>query len=117
LLFFATNKDVLNTEGLRKLDDVVAYLNANKGVSGLIEGHTDNQGNTALNNALSIRRANTVARYLTEKGIEPSRLSVRGYGARRPLVSNDDEIEGRQLNRRIELSLIKTTGTHGTVAE
>jgi outer membrane protein OmpA-like peptidoglycan-associated protein len=117
MLFFATNKDMLNTEGLRKLDDVVSYLNANKGVSGLIEGHTDNQGNTVLNNALSIRRANTVARYLTEKGIDPSRLSVRGYGARRPLVSNDDEMEGRQLNRRIEISLIKATGTRGTVAE
>ncbi|HTF19204.1 MAG TPA: OmpA family protein [Chryseolinea sp.] len=116
LLFFATNKDMLNREGLRKLDDVVKFLAANKDVSGLIEGHTDNQGNPVLNNALSIRRANSVARYLTEKGVDPGRLSVRGYGARRPLVSNDDEIEGRQLNRRIEISLIKVAG-RGTVAE
>ena len=117
LLFFATNKDVLNKEGIRKLDDIVSYLKANKDVSSLIEGHTDNQGNTALNNALSIRRANSVARYLAEQGIDPRRLSVRGYGARRPLVSNDDEIEGRQLNRRIEISLIKVATARGTVAE
>ena len=116
LLFFASNKDVLNREGLRKLDDVVKYLAANKDISGVIEGHTDNQGNSVLNNALSIRRANSVALYLTEKGVDPKRLSVRGYGARRPLVSNDDEIEGRQLNRRIEISLIKVAG-RGTVAE
>lgn len=116
MLFFASNKDMVNQEGLRKLDDVIAYLAANKDVSGLIEGHTDNQGNSTLNNALSIRRANAVARYLTEKGVDPSRLSVRGYGARRPLVSNDDEIDGRQLNRRIEVSLIKAAGK-GTVAE
>ena len=116
LMFFATNKDVLNREGLRKLDDVVSYMAANKGVSGLIEGHTDNQGNAELNNALSIRRANAVARYLTEKGVDASRLIVRGYGARRPLVSNDDEMDGRALNRRIELSLIKVVGK-GTMAE
>lgn len=117
LLFFAVNKDVLDKEALRKLDDIVAYLKANKGVSSLIEGHTDNQGNAALNNALSIRRANFVARYLTQQGIEPQRLAVRGYGARRPLVSNDDEIDGRQLNRRIEISLIKVVAPTGSVAE
>jgi outer membrane protein OmpA-like peptidoglycan-associated protein/tetratricopeptide (TPR) repeat protein len=116
ILFFAPSKDYLNKEGLRKLDDVIAYLKANKDVKGLIEGHTDNQGNVVLNNALSIRRANSVASYLTERGVDPSRISVRGYGARRPLVSNDDEIEGRELNRRIELSLIKVAG-RGTVAE
>ncbi|MGC3946815.1 MAG: OmpA family protein [Chryseolinea sp.] len=117
MLFFATNRDVLNKEGMRKLDDIVSYLKANKDVSSLIEGHTDNQGNPVLNNALSIRRANSVARYLAEQGVDPKRLSVRGYGARRPLVSNDDEIEGRQLNRRIEISLIKVVSARGTVAE
>jgi len=116
MLFFAPNRDYLNKEGLRKLNDVIAYLSANKSVKGLIEGHTDNQGNSSLNNALSIRRANSVARYLTEHGIDPSQLAVRGYGARRPLVSNDDEVDGRALNRRIEISLIKVVGK-GTVAE
>lgn len=116
MLFFAPARDVLNREALRKLDDIVAYLAANKDVTGLIEGHTDNQGNTALNNALSIRRANFVARHLTEKGVDPRKLVVRGYGARRPLVSNDDEIDGRELNRRIEISLIKVAAK-GSVAE
>lgn len=116
MLFFASNHDALSKEALRKLDDIVTYLAENKDVRGLIEGHTDNQGNAALNNALSIRRANFVARYLTEKGVDPSKLAVRGYGARRPLVSNDDEIDGRQLNRRIELSLIKVA-VKGTVGE
>lgn len=116
MLYFAPNHDALSKEALRKLDDIVSYLAEHKDVRGLIEGHTDNQGNAALNNALSIRRANFVARYLTEKGVDPSKLAVRGYGARRPLVSNDDEIDGRQLNRRIELSLIKVA-VKGTVAE
>lgn len=111
LLFFGINQDVLTRESLRKLDVVVAYLTSNKSVVALIEGHTDNQGNAALNNALSIRRANSVAKYLATKGIDPGRLNVRGYGARRPLVSNDDEVDGRELNRRIELSLIKTAET------
>ena len=98
------------------LDRLVAFVNGHPRGDVMIEGHTDNQGNSPLNNALSIRRANSVARYLTERGVDPSRLAVRGYGARRPLVSNDDEVEGRELNRRIELSLIKVAG-RGTVAE
>jgi len=106
-LFFATGKDDLNNESERKLEDVYALLTSDAAMHSLIEGHTDNTGSDLLNNALSIKRANAVAKYLTRRGIEPQRLAVKAYGARKPLVSNDDEIGGRELNRRIEIGFLR----------
>jgi outer membrane protein OmpA-like peptidoglycan-associated protein/tetratricopeptide (TPR) repeat protein len=102
-LFFGIGKDELNSEALSKLEDVYSLLSANEQATSLIEGHTDNTGNELLNNALSIRRANAVAKYLTRRGISAVRITVKGYGSKRPVVSNDDEIGGRELNRRIEI--------------
>jgi outer membrane protein OmpA-like peptidoglycan-associated protein len=70
-----------------------------------VEGHTDQQGGDAYNQALSDRRAEAVRRYLVEReGIPAARLGARGYGKSRPLpgVSQDTEA-GRALHRRVEL--------------
>jgi outer membrane protein OmpA-like peptidoglycan-associated protein len=72
-----------------------------------INGHTDNTGNPATNKVLSLQRAEAVVKYLVEKGIQPSRLSAKGFGAERPLVSNDDEQGGREINRRTEIEIIE----------
>jgi OOP family OmpA-OmpF porin len=68
----------------------------------VIEGHTDNVGSADHNMELSQRRAESVVNYLVEKfGIEPARLSAKGYGSTRPVVDNSTEV-GKQKNRRIE---------------
>lgn len=68
----------------------------------VIEGHTDNVGTNEHNMKLSERRAESVVNYLVEKfGIDPSRLSAKGYGFTRPIADNSTD-EGRQKNRRIE---------------
>jgi outer membrane protein OmpA-like peptidoglycan-associated protein len=69
-------------------------------------GHTDNWGSAKYNMALSIRRAKAVKDYLSKNGIAESRIEAKGYGESRPLVSNDDEIDGREINRRVELKII-----------
>jgi outer membrane protein OmpA-like peptidoglycan-associated protein len=66
-----------------------------------IGGHTDNVGDDGDNQALSQRRADAVLRYLVREGVAPARLSAVGYGAKRPLATNDTE-DGRAENRRIE---------------
>ena len=66
-------------------------------------GHTDNVGSETFNYQLSERRAKAVALYLIEKGIAKSRVIAKGYGEDKPIASNDDETEGRELNRRVEL--------------
>lgn len=69
-----------------------------------VAGHTDNTGSAAYNQTLSEKRASTVAQYLTSKGVRSDRIITVGAGETRPIASNDTP-EGRQANRRVELSL------------
>jgi outer membrane protein OmpA-like peptidoglycan-associated protein len=66
-----------------------------------IGGHTDNIGREQTNRQLSLARANSVRNWLVEHGIDPARLTTRGYASSQPVATNDTE-EGRAQNRRIE---------------
>ena len=74
-----------------------------------VSGHTDSVGSDAANQTLSERRANAVAAYLTEQGVQQSRLEVVGMGERYPVASNDTD-SGRALNRRVEIRLLPLQG-------
>jgi OOP family OmpA-OmpF porin len=67
-----------------------------------VEGHTDAIGSDAYNQALGLRRANSVARHLIAGGVRAGRITTRSYGESRPIATNDTD-EGRALNRRVEL--------------
>jgi len=69
-----------------------------------IEGHTDSSGSAEINQQLSQQRAEAVMQALEARGVDAARLSAEGYGAERPLASNDTE-EGRSANRRVEVYL------------
>ena len=71
-----------------------------------IGGHTDSVDSEAHNLELSSKRAAAVSDYLQAAGIASDRLESEGYGERRPVASNDDE-EGRQLNRRVEFTILR----------
>lgn len=74
----------------------------------VISGHTDATGNAKINKRLSERRAKNVARFLQQtKGINSASITVRGYGAERPVASNTTK-EGRSRNRRIEVLIDNT---------
>jgi outer membrane protein OmpA-like peptidoglycan-associated protein len=115
-LFFAIGKDDLSDEAMIKLMNLSSSMKQDPAMQVLIEGHTDNTGSALLNQALSVKRANTTAKFITEMGIHPSRLSVQAFGATRPLVSNDDEIGGREINRRIEISQPAEQSSGGGIA-
>jgi len=69
----------------------------------IISGHTDATGNAKKNKILSEKRATNVAKFLKDtKGIKPSNISVRGFGAEKPVATNSTK-EGRSRNRRIEV--------------
>lgn len=70
----------------------------------LIEGHTDDTGEDAYNQKLSESRAAAVESFLTQQGVENSRLTTKGYGENQPLDSNDTEA-GKQKNRRVEVAI------------
>jgi len=66
-----------------------------------IQGHTDNTGRRSTNQKLSVNRANSVKAWLVKKGIDPARISTKGFGPDKPVASNKTT-EGRAENRRIE---------------
>ena len=90
---------------LTRLSDILIEQNQT-----LIEvaGHTDNTGNDAINIPLSRDRASAVARYLVQQGVNPERIAELGLGSAHPLASNTST-ESRQLNRRVEITLIPIT--------
>lgn len=69
-----------------------------------IAGHTDNTGSSTYNQALSERRANSVAQYLESQGVDSQRVMAVGAGEGHPIAPNNTP-EGRQANRRVELTL------------
>jgi outer membrane protein OmpA-like peptidoglycan-associated protein len=104
-IFFDVNKYELKEESTSELDKVVLLLKENPNLTIQINGHTDNVGNPADNLKLSNDRARAVVNYLRLKGIETGRLKAKGFGATKPVASNESE-QGRSMNRRTELTVV-----------
>jgi outer membrane protein OmpA-like peptidoglycan-associated protein/Tol biopolymer transport system component len=105
-IFFDVGKADLKNESIAEVEKIQELLLANPSLKVQINGHTDNTGNAASNKTLSLKRATSVVDYLVSHGVDPSRLSAKGYGSERPIVSNDDESGGREINRRTEIEII-----------
>ena len=103
-LNFAKSSDKIPTSAQSVLDEIVEIAFDCPSLLIAVTGHTDNTGNEAANRALSKARADSVVAYLTERGIDPLRLSAEGAGSDTPIASNDN-LAGRQINRRIEFQL------------
>ena len=71
-------------------------------------GHTDSTGSDAYNQTLSERRAQSVASYLSARGVAQARIGIRGYGETQPIASNETET-GRAENRRVEIKVVPVT--------
>jgi outer membrane protein OmpA-like peptidoglycan-associated protein len=104
-VLFATDQARLMAGAARAMDKLVQFLKDNPERKVLIEGHTDNVGNTTYNIDLSLRRADAVARALSLGGIEDDRIVTKGYGERYPVVANSSAA-GRQQNRRVEIVIL-----------
>ena len=103
---FDTGKATLRPESSASLNDLADFLSHKKKMVIEIAGHTDDVGKDEDNMKLSQARAETVMRYLIGKGINKERLSAKGYGETQPTSTNETD-EGRQLNRRTEVRIIK----------
>lgn len=102
-IYFDTGSDRVRPESSPTLKEIAAMLTDHADLKLLIEGHTDNVGATAANQALSERRAAAVRQALIDGyGVAGERLTTKGFGATKPVGGNDTP-EGRQTNRRVEL--------------
>ena len=104
-VFFDTDSFQLRKESEAELDKLIGFLDQNSTVRIEISGHTDNIGTYDYNLALSENRAKSVSDYLIERGINPGRITYKGYADTRPVDTNDTE-EGRANNRRTEFSIL-----------
>lgn len=105
-IFFDVGKSDLKNESVAELEKIKELLALNPSLKVQINGHTDITGSTSANMLLSLRRAEAVVAYLVKHGVGSDRVSAKGFGSQRPIVSNDDEQEGRELNRRTEIEII-----------
>ena len=105
-ILFDVGKSTIRPESATVLNNIVNVLNKYKNSKFSVEGYTDTSGNKDKNQRLSEDRAYSVKAYLVDKGINPARLSAKGFGPEKPIASNKTK-KGRELNRRVEINLIK----------
>ena len=91
------------------LDKFADTLKGNPATQVRVIGHTDSTGSDAVNNPLSVNRAESVRAYLGDHGVTPSRIAIDGRGEREPIADNSTEA-GRAKNRRVEILVGERAG-------
>ncbi len=102
-VLFATNKHSLNKSAKENLAEFAKVLMEYSDADVVIYGHTDSTGSDAINDPLSVKRAEAVSEYLLSKGVAETQIkSVEGFGSKQPVADNATA-EGRAENRRVEI--------------
>ena len=102
---FKTGSSELTPEARNVLNSVAETLRSQPLTIVELSAYTDNVGTEEQNNALSVARVKSVALYLIRAGVKKMQLTLKAYGEKRPISSNDTE-EGRRVNRRVEIKRI-----------
>ncbi len=109
-IYFEFDSAVIKKQSYPILDAIVATMQGNPDIQLVeIQGHTDSRGKDAYNLDLSDRRAASVREYLTNGGVDASRLQSQGYGETQPIIRKENE-EAWAKNRRVEFLILKRGG-------
>jgi outer membrane protein OmpA-like peptidoglycan-associated protein len=108
-VLFAHARADINPAASETLNRVAAMLRTVPDRHVVVEGYTDSTGDPGVNERLSVARAEGVRKYLAEQGVDSSRLSIEGFGARVPVATNATP-EGRAANRRVEIVIQPRSG-------
>jgi outer membrane protein OmpA-like peptidoglycan-associated protein len=103
-LKFATGSNQLSKRQTNPLNILVQLLKDNPTITLVINGHTDNVGSLKINDQLSLSRAKVVLSNLVKKGVDPKRLTAKGFAFSMPIADNKLS-KGRALNRRVEIAV------------
>ncbi len=98
---FDVDQATIRPESMGVLNQIKAVMAGDPSLKFEIDGHTDNSGDSAHNQALSQERAEAVKAQLVSMGIDASRLTTKGFGDSKPMASNDTP-DGKANNRRVE---------------
>jgi outer membrane protein OmpA-like peptidoglycan-associated protein len=109
-LLFKTGSAELSSSAKSQLDDVAKALSAEPQANNVkVQGYTDDVGSSAVNDPLSMKRAEAVSGYLQSQGVPKDRISAKGFGVKDP-VSTANTTEGRALNRRVDVVIEPVEG-------
>jgi outer membrane protein OmpA-like peptidoglycan-associated protein len=111
-VLFASNQAILLPEARTRLNQVAEVLLTNRERNLTVEGYTDSRGTANSNIELSQRRADAVRTYLVQRGYEADRIVSHGLGEDSPIADNNS-VEGRANNRRVEIIIENSTYTSG----
>lgn len=114
-IYFDFDKYDIRDESVIELNKLLVFLDKNPGVIVEISGHTDSRGSDDYNMKLSQNRAKSVVAWLKKRKVAGKRMVAKGYGETKPIAPNEnpdgtDNPDGRQMNRRIELTIIGVGG-------
>jgi outer membrane protein OmpA-like peptidoglycan-associated protein len=98
---FDVNRATIRPESMGTINYVVKMMQEHAELNFSVEGHTDSDGDEAMNQKLSEARSKAVAEKMTELGISSARLTSKGWGENKPMAGNDSP-EGKAQNRRVE---------------
>jgi len=104
---FDVNKATLRPESMGVINEIYKLMEAHPDITFSVEGHTDSDGDDAMNHALSEQRALTVMNKLVQMGISQDRLTAKGLGESMPIADNNTP-EGKANNRRVEFVKIQS---------
>ncbi|WP_090974093.1 OmpA family protein [Parapedobacter composti] len=103
-VLFPVNSSYLTDKAKKELDKLVELLKDYPKASLIVDGHTDATGTEEYNLWLSEKRAESVKKYVVERGLAENRITTNGYGQSKPIAPNNTK-EGRQRNRRVEVTI------------
>lgn len=114
-IFFDFDRSALRDDSRTQLDKLYTLLIQNPEYSAELQGHTDWVGSDEYNNALALRRSSKAKNYVVAKGIASERLIAKPFGEHNPIARNElangrDSETGRQLNRRVEIRIVNSSG-------
>lgn len=104
IVYFEYDTDAIRADAQATLEKKLPVLQANPGLKFRVEGHCDDRGSDEYNIALGRRRAEAVKRFLTDRGIDASRIETVSFGRERPALQGDSE-DARARNRRDEFQI------------
>ena len=106
-VYFDFGSSRFHTEDTPFIEKAIGLMKQQSTLKVELHGHSDVVGMERFNKTLSVKRAERVKAAMVTEGIDAGRISVKGMGSDKPLASNDQEKEGRELNRRVEFRFIK----------
>ena len=105
-IFFDQGSNELLQSEIAKLDKIIETLLSQPEWKVILNGYTDASGSTEYNRMVSESRASAVKMYFAGKEVNPTRITVVGHGAQNFVAGNESE-EGRRMNRRVEINILK----------